>query len=875
MKYKEYIRTGRLSCHFRTVICFNLCFFLNLRRQNGWISVLSLHMFKYMRKRALSIIILVTAAQLLSANDHRIKPEHTRQAEEIVSQMTLQEKLEYIGGDGFYIRSIPRLGLPAVRMADGPQGVRLNIGSTLFPSSITTAASWDRELMGRMGVGLGQDARARGIQILLGPGVNIYRSPLCGRNFEYFGEDPYLASEMAVSYINGVQSQNVMACIKHFAGNNQEWARHTTSTDVDPRTLHEIYLQTFEKAVKKADVASVMSSYNLLNSVHSTENAYLNKTVLRGEWGFKGILMSDWTATYSPLNAAMSGLDLEMPVAKSMTVENLRPLVENGVIDERFIDEKCVDIIQTLLAWGWLDPSYNPTDSTISLDNPYSDNASLDISRSAITLLSNEGGFLPKPKGSFFVCGPFADEIVTGGGSGNVLPIHTCSVSEGLSMLGKKVKVSTSRPSERTAEIKPFCYDSEACVSNGIKAEFFRGTGLSGKPAVTKTVDNIDFNWGRGVPVEGLPKDKFSIRFTFWYKPAVDEFRTFELGADDGFRMMLDGKVVMDNWKPHTYRTAAYSDWFEAGRKYKFVVEYFEDSGEAKVDIRTTTMLFGHDDEMDALKKAECAVICTGFSGKTEGEDFDRGFDLPYGQVKFIEKVAGINPNVVVVVNAGGAFELASWMDKVKAVIWAGYPGQQGGWAVAEVICGKICPSGRLPFSMERVIEDNPCKDSYYENVARIRSFNPYVRVQYNEGLFVGYRGYDASGKKPLFPFGYGLSYTTFSYSDIAVEEMPEGFEVSFNVTNTGGCDGADVAQIYVSAKDSPVIRPVKELKGFAKFSLKKGEKKRVSVLLDRDEAFRYFDSYESCYKVAPGSFDILVGRSAENIVLDTTILIK
>ena len=297
--------------------------------------------------------------------------------------MTLDEKLDYIGGfNSFYIRAIPRLGIPQIRMADGPQGVRNDTRSTMFPCGIAAAAAWDRALVRDYGRALGQDCRARGVHILLGPGVNIYRSPLCGRNFEYYGEDPYLAAETAAAYIEGMQAEGVMACVKHFVGNNQEWNRHHVSSDIDERTLHEIYLPAFRKAVTGAKVGAVMSSYNPLNCVHMTENRPLTVGLLREKWGFDGIFMSDWNATYSAVGAANGGLDLEMPRARFMNAENLRPALKNGLVTEATVDEKCRHILQTLIAFGFLDREQ--TDAKIKERNPFSDQVALEVARGGI-----------------------------------------------------------------------------------------------------------------------------------------------------------------------------------------------------------------------------------------------------------------------------------------------------------------------------------------------------------------------------------------------------------------------------------------------------------------------------------------------------------
>ena len=373
-------------------------------------------------KRIVITLIAAAFSLPLMAQQYVVTQQHKDRAAEIVKKMTLEEKIAYVGGyERWYIREIPHLGLPAVRMADGPQGVRNNTRSTLYPSGVAAAATWDTDLIEKMGVSLGKDSRARGVHILLGPGANIYRSPLCGRNFEYFGEDPFLAGEIAASYIKGVQSQGVMACIKHFAGNNQEYARHNVSSDIDERTLHEIYLPAFEKAVKKAKVASIMTSYNLVNSVHASESEYLNQEVLRRQWGYAGFVMSDWVSCYSPLNVARWGVDLEMPLPQCMEPSLMKSLVEQGVLPESAFDQKCQNIIQNILAFEF--DKREQLDKSLPENNPECDAVAHELSRAAIVMLKNENNFLPLKKGKFVVYGPNADRIVTGGGSGFVTPL--------------------------------------------------------------------------------------------------------------------------------------------------------------------------------------------------------------------------------------------------------------------------------------------------------------------------------------------------------------------------------------------------------------------------------------------------------------------
>ena len=326
----------------------------------------------------------------LNVNGQEITKEAKERASGLVKQMTLDEKLDYIGGiNDFYIRAVPRLGIPEIRMADGPQGVRNDTKSTLYPSGVVTASTWDRELVHKMGEQLGKDCKARGVGLILGPGVNMYRSPLCGRNFEYFGEDPYLASETAVQYIGGVQSQGVISTIKHFCANDEEWDRYDVSSEVDERTLQELYLATFRKAVTKAHVGAIMSSYNMVNGEHTPENPHLIQDIMRGQWGFEGIYMTDWGAAYSGIASANAGLDLEMPSGKYMNPAVLKEAIKNGVVDERVIDEKVQHILQTLIAFGMFDKPRE--DKSIPQNNPESAATALTVAEEGIVLLKNDG----------------------------------------------------------------------------------------------------------------------------------------------------------------------------------------------------------------------------------------------------------------------------------------------------------------------------------------------------------------------------------------------------------------------------------------------------------------------------------------------------
>lgn len=815
-------------------------------------------------RRCFIIGILLCGIGILNAQVV-ITSEAEQRAKEIVAKMTLKEKLRYISGytGGFSICPVPRLGLPEVFMADGPQGIRNNTKSTMYPSGILSAATWNRDLNYRLGRELGQDAKARGVGILLGPGVNIYRSPLCGRNFEYFGEDPYLSGEVAKQYILGVQSEGVIATIKHFAANNQEWDRHHVSSEVDERTLQEVYFAPFRKAVKEAHVGAVMNSYNLLNGVHASENRWLNIDILRDTWGFKGILMSDWVSVYSTVGAANHGLDLEMPTGEYLNEELLMPAIEQGLITEATIDLKVQHILQTLIAFGFLDKE--PKDTSIALDNSHSRQTALDIAREGIVLLKNEGNMLPL-KGRTVVMGSNAEVLVTGGGSGFVSPFSTVSIAEGLEQLQKR---NTIRLKDDLLfdDLKDAIYADEGKRQKGFKAEYFKNVELKGTPDATCMENQIAHDWGTGVPLEGFPADGFSVRWTATYVPVTNGLVRMTMCGRGGYRAYINDQLICTDHLPEREQVIE----VEAGKKYRLRVEYHNYGGDARIGLKAG--ILNESLLKQTLAKAKNVVLCVGFNngdedGGIEGEGADRSFALPKPRLELIRKVTSLHDNVVVVVNAGGGIDFSDWGDKVKAIVMAWYSGQEGGRAVAEILTGVISPSGKLPISIEHRWEDNPVSKSYYENM----KFVEYKRTQYSEGIFMGYRGYDKSGIKPLYPFGYGLSYTTFAYGNLMVEKNGVNrVKVTFDISNTGKMDAAEVAQVYVHDVKSSVPRPYKELKGYEKVFLKKGETKRVTIELE-DDAFSYYDMDKQRFVVEKGDFEILVGTSSECLPLKGSI---
>jgi beta-glucosidase len=793
-----------------------------------------------------------------------------KRVDSILSRMTLEEKIDYLGGiNDYYLRAIPRLGLPELRTSDGPLGIRNYGVSTAYPAGVALAATWDPELVSRVGRSLGKDARARGVHFFLGPGMNIYRAPMCGRNFEYFGEDPYLASRMAVAIIQGVQSQGVIATAKHFVANNQEFDRYNISSDIDERTLREIYLPAFEVSVKEAKAGAVMDAYNLVNGVHMTQNDYLNNLVLKKEWGFDGILMSDWDATHDGVAAAIGGLDLEMPSGKFMNRQSLIPAVQVGRVSMEVIDDKVRRILRKVIEFGFLD--YPQTDLSIPLYSQDGREAALEAARDSIVLLKNSGALLPLDRTKLNTVAVFGTDaypaVVGGGGSSLTVPFNAVSYLEGISnYLGTKVNVLYAVNHPPLEEI----FDNSEFVTEpngepGLKGEYFNNQELEGNPALTRIDKHIQFKWGEGSYFPDGPVDHFSVRWTGYFVPKKTGDYNFYSSADDGVRLYINDRRVIDDWLRHSETLDTYTAHLESGHAYKIRFEYFEAVGTATAGFGVISAGEAIARETKALAaKADVAIVCVGFTPSLEMEGADRTFALPSGQDEIISQVASVNKNTIVVISAGGNVDMTQWIDAVPGILHAWYPGQEGGRALAQILFGDYSPSGKLPASFERRWEDNATFHSYYPR-------DEEKRVEYSEGIFLGYRHFDRSPVKPLFPFGYGLSYTTFEYSKLSVTprngDLSQPIIVSFDLKNSGRRPGAEVAELYVGDAHSSVPRPVKELKGFAKIRLQPGETKRVSLRLDR-RAFSYYDVNRKDWNAEPGDFAILVGSSSEKIEL-------
>jgi len=807
--------------------------------------------------------------------------------ETIINKMTLEEKIDFIGGyNSFNIRGYEHLGIPEIRFADGPVGVRNYGKSTSYPASITLAASFDRDIAQNVGKSIGMEARSKNVHVMLGPGMNIYRLPLCGRNFEYLGEDPYLAGQMASRYTVGMQNEGVAATAKHYAANNQEYQRHHVSSDMDERTLFEIYLPAFKETVTRGNVSAIMTAYNLINGIHASEHDYLINKILKEKWGFKGFVMSDWVSTYDGPGCALGGLDLEMPSGKMMSRETLLPLVKDGSIPVSVIDDKIRRILNVYLRYNFF--SQPDISENYALDTNFVRNTSLQAARGGMVLLKNENNSLPLNRNKIkkiAVIGPNGLTPITGGGgSSYVDPLHPVSLLEAIKKVaGENVEV-VFEPGVYTGVKLPadlFEHNNFYTYKNGTKlpgvfAEYYQGKKLEGEPILQKYYDsfnlkNVDM-WGE----PEVPETEYSARFTCYFTPG--ENGTYILGAsgDDGYKVFLDDVEIITMWRDQGDTPAISENDLVAGQEYKIVTEYYQNGGDAVIRLgakKSESQLNPADLPalaLSAARDADVVIMSVGFNGQTESEGFDRTFEMPYNQSELINNIAAANSNIFVVLNSGGNVEMRSWINNVKGLLHAWYPGQEGNIAAAEILFGDINPSGKLPVTFAKTIEENPCYNTYFDKDGDLKVF-------YDEGIFMGYRYWDKIESEPRFPFGYGLSYTTFSIDQInGLKDVYKiGEEVTFTVsiTNTGEMDGSEVIQIYIADPVSKLPRPVKELKNFSKVNLKKGETKAVEFSLSA-ESFSYYDPEIHDWVLEPGTFEIIVGCSSKDIRLEKNISI-
>lgn len=797
----------------------------------------------------------------------------------MLGKLTLEQKVDLIGGvDNMFVRAEPAAGLPRMQMSDGPFGVRSVGPSTAYMAGVGLAASWDPQLAQQVGEAMGRDARARGVHFFLGPGANIHRAPQNGRNMEYYSEDPFLAGSMGVGFIDGIQSQGVVATIKHFVANNSEYDRRHLDTIIDERTLREIYLPAFEMAVKNAHVGAVMSSYNLVNGDHLSENRAISHDILKQEWGFDGIFMSDWQATHDGIKAFNAGLDLEMPSAEAMTPQLLVPPLKDGKLSQDVLNDKVRRILRTAVRFGFLDRSQKDLSLPLfSLDN---DAMALQSAREGLVLLKNEHGVLPLDAGklkTIAVIGPSAfPAISSAGGSSHVDTFEAQSVLSGIThQLGDKVRVLYSRGLPSADDVFKQSVFVSPDGGMGLQRQTFANGDFQGKPAESGVDAHVD-QWKPELWTTSATEHQ-SIRWSGRFVPTHSGKYLFLTAAAslDTYQLFVDGRNVIEQPQREGQAPLYVTLDLVAGKAVTIRLDYKPDVSYSRMGLGVIAL-----DQLispDARKMAataDAAVVAVGFDPTSESEAFDRTFQLPWGQEALIEAVAAANRKTVVTVNSGDAYATDGWLAKVPALLQSWYPGQQGGRAIAEVLFGAHTPEGKLPISFGREWKDNPTHD-YYDAPPHPAGSNP--TVKYGEGVFLGYRWYTSYPEKaqPLFAFGYGLSYTTFAFANLqlspATAKASDTVSVSFDVTNTGQRAGAEVAQVYVGDPSAKVARPARELKAFRKVRLQPGQTGHVTLTLDR-RSFAYYDVKQHAWQVDPGRFKVYVGDASNHTPLSADL---
>ena len=659
----------------------------------------------------------------------------------LLSKLSLEEKVGICSGKDFWnLKAVPQLDIPEIMVTDGPHGLRKknpegkqgglsdSVPTTAFPTAATTACSWDPALIYEMGVALGEECLQEKVSVILGPGVNMKRSPLCGRNFEYFSEDPLLAGEIAAGWINGVQSLDVGTSMKHFAANSQETRRMTIDSVVDERALREIYLPAFEIAVKKAQPWTIMNAYNRLNGTYCSENKHLQEEILRDEWGFKGIVVTDWGAANDRVQGMLNGNELEMPSSGGYNDNKVIAAVKNGTLDEEVVDKRADAMLSLMLK------SKAALKDGYTYDKDAHNDLAAKIASQSMVLLKNEGGILPLA----------AD---------------------------KKIAV----------------------IGEMARAPRYQGAGSSilNPPKLTDAMEGLE---ACGVKAS--------------YAPGYDK----------------------------------------------------------KKDVVSDVMVA---DACKVAAEADVVLVFIGLTEEYESEGYDRKhLGLPASHNNLVEEIAKVNSNVVVVLS-GGSPVLMPWLGKVKAVLNGYLGGQASGTAVAELLTGKVNPSGKLAETYPLSLEDVPCV-KYYPGTELL--------AEHKEGIYIGYRYYDSAKKDVLFPFGFGLSYTEFEYSDLKLSadsiKDTDTLTLTYKVKNVGAVDGAEVSQVYVSDKESTIYRPAKELRAFNKVFLKAGEEKEITIELSK-RAFAYFNVNINDWHVESGEFDILVGASSRDIRLSAAVNVE
>lgn len=811
-------------------------------------------------------------------------------ATDLLDELSLDQRSALTAGsDAWHTTAIPDAGIARVKMTDGPIGARGDGRSgeraLCLPCGSTLGATWDPDLLVEVGVALGQEARTKGAQVLLGPTVNLHRHPLGGRHFESYSEDPLLTAALAVGWITGVQSQGVGASIKHFVANDTEHDRFEVSCEVSERALRELYLVPFERAVAEADPWTIMAAYNRLDGTHCTQHRWLLTDVLRDEWGYRGVVVSDWWAVRDTVETARSGLDLEMPGPARFLGPGLRAAVDDGLVTEADVDRMASNVLTLVARAGRLDDSAEEPER--SVDRPEHRALARRAAAEGSVLLKNDGGLLPLDPSSLTtvaLVGPSsAGAQLLGGGSALVRPHHEVQPLDGLVAALGADRVRHEPGADHSRFLPPL--DPAWLVDDGTLAGGDDGAASEDRPVLVEYVADPQ---GRGEVVHrrrvkaigarlfggnvpGIDVNRFACRWIATLSPEAGGEHRFGVVATGRVRLVIDGVTVIDTFDgppppdpivggPPVEVTG--TAVLEAGGRHRLELLYGRQGIVSppwvqlgvQRDDRDADLL---DRAVEAAGAADVAVVVVGTGPDGETEGYDRAsLDLPGRQVELVERVAAANPRTVVVVNAGAPVDL-SWVDRVPAVLWTGFGGQEMGHALADVLLGAVDPGGRLPFTLPVRLEDVPSHEHYP---------GPPGRMVYGEDVFMGYRGYDARGVEPRFPFGFGRSYGTTEWGEPELSGSGVDLVVGVPVTNTSDRPVTDVVQLYVHDVEASVPRPPHELKAFAKLHLEPGATGVARLTLDH-RSFAFWSPTARDWVVEPGEFELRIARSSRDVV--------
>ncbi len=790
-----------------------------------------------------------------------------------LNELTLEDKVRLVSGaSAWRTHPIESAGVPVLKVSDGPNGVRGDGGVTAasFPVGICLASTWNSVLIEQLGKAIAEEAKSKNVQVVLGPTINIHRTPLGGRDFECYSEDPYLSGILAASFTDGLQKEGVGACVKHFVCNDSEFERHTISVEIDERTLREIYLRPFEIAIKRSRPWTLMASYNRINGVYACSHDHLVNEVLKGEWEYEGLVMSDWFAAKETIPNAVGGLDLEMPGPARVWGEELQSAVESGSVSASCLDDKVRRLLRVL---DWSGRFENPDEiPEQSLDRPQHRSVAYQTAVEGMVLIKNES-ILPLDVTSvrkLALIGPNSfDFRIMGGGSSSLKPHYISTPYDALIEKLPDTEIVTSVGC-RTHKYIPepdrrYLSPTEESSERGLNCIFYRGeigSEIVGQRVIAQST----------VRLAGLGSKATSVLMEGYYTPSEDGDYEFGLLSTGRARMYVDGELLIDNWRD----TEPGEAFFTQGTTERRAIHQLSEgeSVEIKIEFETSSMsdmaavrygiLPGQSadymaEAVQVAADADAVLLLVGTNDDWETEGNDRAMlELPGRQDELIREILKVNPRTVVINNSGSPIAM-SWIDEAKAVIQSWFAGQEYGNALVDLVLGKVNPSGKLPITFPKRLQDTPAYTSYP---------GEFGKVSYGEGLFVGYRWYDARDIDPLLAFGHGLSYTDFEFSDLSVEGLNKsGGEISFKLSNTGGFRGQEVAQVYIEPIDGTVARPIRELRAFSKIDLEAGEQKQISISLDSD-AFAHWDVSRGSWVVDPGVYRIHVGASSRDLRL-------